>query len=231
MQSSRHPEERVPIPSTKNASLETRIYSGGARKETCVILAHPYGPLGGNLNNNVVEALFRNFAEKGFMTVRFNFRGVGGSTGHTSLRGKGEQEDVLSVCKYVVDRPSLAPKKILLCGYSYGSIATSAVASKIPELAGIIFISYPSGVLWFLTMFNGNACVQSLRAISPQIPKLFLHGGRDNFTSKVAFTKLVDSLPTVNRTCVVLPDDDHFFVGKESSLIGHVNQWLSKSGI
>ncbi|RKO92789.1 Alpha/Beta hydrolase protein, partial [Blyttiomyces helicus] len=68
---------------------------------------HPYGPLGGNMDNNVVAALFRNFASKGFMVIRFNFRGVGNSTGKTSWRGQGEVDDVLTVVRYARERVNL----------------------------------------------------------------------------------------------------------------------------
>ncbi|KND01965.1 uncharacterized protein SPPG_09026 [Spizellomyces punctatus DAOM BR117] len=224
-------EEQQHVPSTDKVELETRIYKGTGRKDTCVIFAHPYGPLGGNLENNVVRALFDNFAHQGYMTVRFNFRGVGRSTGRTSFRGAGEMEDVLAICHYLRSRSDLAPKRIVLCGYSYGSVAMGAIAGQVPELAGFISISYPSGVLWFLTLFNGKKSQGSLKSISTSIPKLFITGAKDNFTSEANFQKFVDELPSENKTVIIVPEANHFWAEWEDALVGHINSWCAKTGL
>ncbi len=39
-----------------------------------VVLAHPYGPLGGDMNNNVVSFLYKYFTQKNYTVVRFNSR-------------------------------------------------------------------------------------------------------------------------------------------------------------
>ena len=54
-----------------------------------VVICHPHPLHGGSMDNNVVLALALGLVEEGFVTLRFNFRGVGGSEGeHT----KGEKE-------------------------------------------------------------------------------------------------------------------------------------------
>ncbi|KAI8914788.1 Alpha/Beta hydrolase protein, partial [Powellomyces hirtus] len=217
-------EEKVTVPSTDKVELETRLYRGAGRKQTCVILTHPYGPLGGNFENNVVQALFDNFASQGFMTVRFNFRGAGRSTGRTSFKGAGEADDVLSICRYVRGRPEIAPTHIILCGYSYGSVAAGAITRQVSELAGFISISYPSGVLWFLTFFGSNKLKAQLMEIPANIPKLFICGNRDNFTSEANFKKFVDELPNENKTVVVVNEATHFWNEMEQVLVAHVNQ-------
>lgn len=43
--------------------------------KTAVILTHPYGPLGGDMHNNVVERLWRSLKQlKAFLLIRFNSR-------------------------------------------------------------------------------------------------------------------------------------------------------------
>ncbi|TPX61960.1 hypothetical protein PhCBS80983_g00812 [Powellomyces hirtus] len=247
-------EEKVTVPSTDKVELETRLYRGAGRKQTCVILTHPYGPLGGNFENNVVQALFDNFASQGFMTVRFNFRGAGRSTGRTSFKGAGEADDVLSICRYVRGRPEIAPTHIILCGYSYGSVAAGAITRQVPELAGFISISYPryipmdsllflSGsrvltcwscdvaVLWFLTFFGSNKLKAQLMEIPANLPKLFICGNRDNFTSEANFKKFVDELPNENKTVVVVNEATHFWNEMEQVLVAHVNQWMGRNGL
>ena len=82
------------------------------------------------MNNNVVVRLAANFQQAGCRTLRFNFRGVGGSSGSGSWRGSSEQDDVLAVCRHFLSIDG-APKRILIVGYSYGSaIASSVVDGK-----------------------------------------------------------------------------------------------------
>jgi len=50
--------------------------------------------------NDVVEAMEEGFSKAGFSTLRFNFRGVGGSTGQYD-DGKGETEDLVAACRFL----------------------------------------------------------------------------------------------------------------------------------
>eukprot|EP00842_Homolaphlyctis_polyrhiza_P006163 jgi/Hompol1/6548/HPOL_005037-RA len=194
---------------------------------SCFIISHPYGPLGGNLDNNVVHALFSNFASFGYTTLRFNFRGVGGSSGRTTFRGLGEIDDVVACANYLRSRPDIAMSKIVVCGYSYGSLASCAAICEIPETAAVISISFPSGVMWALTLGNHRKHIAGLQAASDKIIKFFISGSRDNFTSEANFRQFTDSISDP-KTVLVVPDADHFWNGTEQNLMGHVNQWRSK---
>jgi hypothetical protein len=76
----------VKIPTTHNDTLEGRMIVAEATSlysELGVILCHPMPLLGGNLDNNVVTAIYFTCASKlRCSTLRFNFRGVGASTGN-----------------------------------------------------------------------------------------------------------------------------------------------------
>ena len=45
------------------------------------VIAHPHPLYGGTMDNKVVYTLFKTLLELGFITVKFNFRGVGQSEG------------------------------------------------------------------------------------------------------------------------------------------------------
>jgi alpha/beta superfamily hydrolase len=101
---------------TKDCKLELDIYIPN-NPIAGVIISHPYGPLGGNMDNNVVVHLFNYFKEKGNLIVcRYNARGVGKSGGRTTFTSKCEESDGIEVIKYVLQYTD----KIILCGYSYG---------------------------------------------------------------------------------------------------------------
>src|SRR3569623_2927047 len=65
---------------------------GQLRRGTAVI-AHPHPLFGGTMDNKVVQTVARAFVQSGWVTLRFNFRGVGASQGAPD-DGKGETDDL-----------------------------------------------------------------------------------------------------------------------------------------
>lgn len=66
-------EEDVVIEASDGVRLAAKVCN--RRSPIAVVLAHPYGPLGGNMMNNVVVKLTQVLARQGFTTLRFNARG------------------------------------------------------------------------------------------------------------------------------------------------------------
>jgi len=65
----------------------------GAGPFPAVIVCHPHPLYGGSMDNNVVYSLFEALTQASLASLKFNFRGVGGSQGEFG-QGIGEQEDV-----------------------------------------------------------------------------------------------------------------------------------------
>ena len=63
-------EHRFKLPESGSSS---RI--ADCNSDLAVIVTHPWGPLGGNMNNNVVLAIAVWFQRLGITTMRFNFSG------------------------------------------------------------------------------------------------------------------------------------------------------------
>ena len=62
------------------------------------VVAHPHPLYGGTMDNKVVTTVARAFADRGAATVRFNFRGVGGTEGaHDEGRGEACAETATSM--------------------------------------------------------------------------------------------------------------------------------------
>ena len=55
------------------------------------VISHPHPLMGGDMGNSIVETLAEALFAGGISTLRFNFRGVGNSTG-TFDDGRGEQD-------------------------------------------------------------------------------------------------------------------------------------------
>lgn len=183
---------------------------------TLVILCHPHPQYGGNMLNNVINALFHELPKYGFATVRFNFRGVGRSEGKYD-GGYGEQEDLKSVCDYFLKKNSnYNYKQIILCGYSFGATIAGAIFAQAPEYVGYISISYP---ITFIPDF--------LDFIHVRKPKFFIMGDKDDFTTSKDFISLFEKLPEPKQKKIIA-GINHFWMNAkaESLLISEIKNWL-----
>ncbi len=108
------------------------FYSGGLKLEglldahagqKAVVVTHPHPLYGGSMHSNVVEAVLRAYAGKGYTTLRFNFRGAGASEG-VHEKGIGEQEDVGAALAFLREKGKSA---IDLAGYSFGAWVNAQV--------------------------------------------------------------------------------------------------------
>src|SRR5208283_5387543 len=73
--------ERVQFPSGAYRLEGELAYSDLLPPNGAAVIAGPHPLLGGNMHNNVVRCLGDGLAEHGLATLRFNYRGVGGSEG------------------------------------------------------------------------------------------------------------------------------------------------------
>jgi alpha/beta superfamily hydrolase len=109
-----------------------------ARLAPGVIVAHPHPRYGGDRQSPVVQALFDGLSAAGVAVLRFDFRGVGRSTGEHD-GGGSERLDVAAAVEqldpYVGDHP------LVLAGYSFGANVVLDVAD--PRIAGWFALAPP----------------------------------------------------------------------------------------
>ena len=203
-----------------------------------VIVTHPWGPLGGNMNNNVVLAIVVWFQRLKITTMRFDFCGHQLGRGHSQVAQVREAANFLLTGQHLNSKTSSSASKskskqsitststskkgrppnfILLVGYSYGSIISASASASIPQCIGIAMISPPLAVRHWLYMFNGNYHLEQARKRG--LPLLMIIGSKDNFTSEEAFMNIVHTMPQNTTTGAVLKESDHFFRGREKDLM------------
>lgn len=91
------------------------------------IICHPHPLHGGTMNNKVVSTLIKSFLELNIPAIRFNFRGIGKSSGSYG-EGVGEIEDLETVITWVKQtRPTTT---LWLGGFSFGTYISAAVAAR-----------------------------------------------------------------------------------------------------
>lgn len=195
---------RIPVDDEVTLAGEFRPGRGGG-----VVVLHPHPQYGGSMHNNVVEALLRGAVAAGWAGLRFNFRGVGGSTGRHD-HGKGEQDDVLAAASWLAGR---AEGPLVLAGYSFGSLVGSLAAGRVGGLAGGVWVSPP----W----------VMGPLAPWPEAagPLLVLTGGRDEFGDLAALEGYMAGIGARGRS-ETYTEADHFWWGVESALSEQTEQFL-----
>jgi alpha/beta superfamily hydrolase len=102
------------------------------------LIAHPHPLQGGTLDNKVVQTLAKAFFALGYAAVRFNFRGVGGSSG-TFADGLGETDDALAVLAHAGKKFGGA-LPVVLAGFSFGSFVQTRVA-KVVKAERLVLIA------------------------------------------------------------------------------------------
>ena len=80
-----------------------------------VILCHPHPLFGGSMVSPIMQTLCRVLDGEGIATLRFNFRGVGGSEGKFD-QGRGEQEDLKAAMETLKRWPGVRGKRIGIAG-------------------------------------------------------------------------------------------------------------------
>src|SRR3990172_254396 len=83
-----------------------------------VVICHPHPLYGGDMDNPVVVRVQEACAAEGLATLRFNFRGVGGSSG-THGEGGGEQDDARAALEALEQKAGTAA--LAIAGYSFGA--------------------------------------------------------------------------------------------------------------
>lgn len=161
---------------------------------SAVVICHPHPLYGGNMDNMVVTAIADIFFKTGFTTLRFNFRGVGGSKG-TYDDGIGEQEDVRSAVQYLEDN---SYTEIWLAGYSFGSKITASVVSNGIQIKDHVMVSPPVNFMSFEDV-----------STLPQTG-LIITGEQDDFAPPDMVKQHIDKWG-IQPEFEVIENGDHFF--------------------
>jgi len=179
----------------------------------CVVICHPNPRNGGNMFNNVVERVSQSLHLSGIATMRFNFRGVGNSTGKFG-DGASEVSDTVRILDHTSVLKSIDGSRIGVMGYSFGAgIALEATINS-DIVKAVVSISCP------------QRHFSSLGTLEMVQPKLLICGDRDhdfpasqfNFLS-TRFTKPCQS--------EILTGADHFFHGHELTLADLTSDFFS----
>lgn len=176
-----------------------------------VVICHPHPLYGGDMDNPVVVRVAEVCGALGLATLRFNFRGVGGSTGLHD-EGRGERLDVEAALDHLASLIGARP--LALAGYSFGAAMAVTLAEGRRGLAGLALIAPPLAMreppgVPALATFPG--------------PLLIVAGTADEYCPPSVLERLRATAPrAVIRT---IEGANHFFFGKLFPLGEAIGEW------
>jgi alpha/beta superfamily hydrolase len=166
------------------------------------VVCHPHPLGGGTMHSKVVFRVAQALGEVGMPVLRFNFRGVGRSTGLFD-QGRGEADDV----RAALDRLATLYPGVPLClaGASFGAWVGLPVGCADARVRQIVGVAVPVETLDMVTLAR---CAR---------PKLIVQGEDDEYGPLPALEHWFAALPEPKRLAIV-PGADHLFSGHQAEL-------------
>ena len=208
------PEVIFPGP---DGRLEGRYQPGPRPRSPLALILHPHPQAGGTMNNAIVHRLYGLFTDRGFATLRFNFRGVGRSQGEFDS-GVGELSDAASALDWMQQYNPEAPIT-WVAGFSFGAWIGMQLLMRRPEIKGFISIAPPASMYDFGFL---APCPSS---------GILIQGSADEVVQPVAVQKLVDKLKTQRHIVIdykIIEGANHFFEGEMEELMADCAEYVDR---
>ncbi len=166
--------------------------------EYAALVCHPHPLGGGTMHNKVVFKVAQTLQLLGMPALRFNFRGVGHSTG-TYDEGRGEMDDTRYALEFLSRRYPGLP--VIIAGFSFGAWVGLRVAAADDRVQAMIGLGVPA------RMFDGNYLKDSHK------PKLIIQGTNDDLAPYDLAVHWFEQVPAP-KSLVAVQGADHFFQGR-----------------
>lgn len=184
-----------------NGGIELALDWPASAPQGIVYIGHPHPLYGGTFDNKVVATIARTFAGLGWVAVRPNFRGVGGSAGEHD-EGEGETEDFLHLIDALPGLPAVRARlsdqlPVALAGFSFGSFVAAKAART---------LTASNRALRYVVLVGAAAGKWSMPHVMRDT--LVIHGELDE---TIPLADVLDWARPQDLPVVVIPGADHFF--------------------
>jgi alpha/beta superfamily hydrolase len=209
-----YPKGNLMIPAS-HGQLEAILKEPKGEPKGVGLVCHPHPLGGGTMHNKVVFRAAAGLLDAGLITLRFNFRGVGASTGvHSEI--EGGKQDVRDVLDYLSAEYPVQP--ITLAGFSFGSRVGMETGINDERVVQLISIGTP------VDKYEDYDFLRRLRK-----PILFIHGDHDEFGALENVRRLVDEVSkNTDAELIVMENSGHFFDDHLAELRGAVCNWTTR---
>ncbi|OFW56125.1 MAG: hypothetical protein A2Y75_03110 [Candidatus Solincola sediminis] len=184
------------------------------------ILCHPHPIGGGSMDVPLLAIVARALSAAGWACLRFNFRGVGRSSGE-STGGINEVEDVEGADRWLREREDIDGGDISLAGWSFGSWVGLRWAIDKGECHRLALISPPLIGFDFFDFLAEKALPLSTEVV-------IVSGEMDQFSTAERRQELARKLKAELHT---ITGADHFLYGREKEVAESiVRRWKLPGG-
>jgi alpha/beta superfamily hydrolase len=192
---------KIPV---SHGYLEAALKLPEQEPRGAAVVCHPHPIHGGTMHTKAVYRAAQGFNDAGLVVLRFNFRGVGTSTGSHD-EGHGEMDDVRAALDWLeAEYPHLP---LVVGGFSFGSMVGLSVGVDDDRVEGLLGMGLPVEMGPYDFSFLADT----------EKPTLVVQGEQDEFGSGAAVAELIQPLGS-HITLVRVPDTDHFFESKLDDL-------------
>jgi uncharacterized protein len=176
-----------------------------------MVLCHPHPQYGGSMHDAVVDTVDSVARRHGYATLKFNFRGVGESTGRFD-NGVGEVDDLLAALAWLRERVGAMP--IWLAGYSFGSNIVWRAIDRAGDVGGVLLVAPPVAMMDFAARPASTAKVTAIA------------GDEDDYVDEASLHSWAASVaPSANVE--IIAGANHFFSGRYSELANAADRALA----
>ncbi|MFV2000596.1 MAG: alpha/beta hydrolase [Acidimicrobiia bacterium] len=177
-----------------------------------LVLCHPHPQQGGTMRTPILHEIKKHALATGLVVLRFNFRGVGASTGSYD-NGEGEVRDVAAAMSRA---ESLDHTPVALSGWSFGAAIALRWQASAGSRATYVGIAPPVG-----------------NELAPELPRAdeleparrrFIVGARDQLVDVDALTSYAGS---IGATIDIFRSSDHFFLSRRERLAQDVVAYVN----
>ena len=206
-----YPKGNLFIPAS-HGQLEAIIKEPADRRRGAALVCHPHPLGGGTMHNKVVFRAAAGLVDAGLTTLRFNFSGVGASTGvHNDV--EGGVEDVTDALAYL--KAEFPDDTIVLAGFSFGSRTGMQVGMADERVKALISIGTP------VEKYQDFDFLTKVKK-----PILFIHGDKDEFCTVAGLRSITDQIPQAE--VVIFENCGHFFDEHLNDLRDVIREWTDK---
>ncbi len=204
---------RIPAP---HGAIEAHLRPASGTAVGAAVVCHPHPQHGGTMHTKAVFRTAQALNDAGFHALRFNFRGVGLSTGSYG-GGEGELDDVRAALEWLgAEYPDLP---LALGGFSFGSVVGLRAGYADPRVRAFVALGLPVRK-WDL---------DDLADPGPrgERPLLLVQGEEDEFGTGEEVARFAERMgPGVEL--VRIPGSDHYFHGHFDALRAAITGWFSE---
>ncbi|MEE3328753.1 MAG: alpha/beta fold hydrolase, partial [Myxococcota bacterium] len=205
----------LPLPEAASGAADQvleALYVPSPEPAESALIAPPHPQMGGSMESPVLTDMAWACQEVGVASLRFNWRGVGASSGRPSGEASDADLDFQAGLEFLAET---VPGPRAACGYSFGAATALRAALRTPGIERLVLAAPPTALLpeRALAEFRG--------------PIFVVVGDRDEWVDLDRLSSQLAEAPAAHLE--VIEDCDHVFMSALGRLGRSLADWWGKS--